>query len=115
VAAGDKIEFFISDFSTGVNWYSNAPDNSDGFNHAYATAYTGGVSGIPVGTYVGFEDRGTGGDYDYNDDQFVFTNVASSVASSAPEPSTWAMILLGFAGLGFADWRAQQKTGPLAA
>jgi PEP-CTERM motif len=115
VEAGDKIEFFISDFSTGVNWYSNAADNLDALNHAYATVYTGGVSGIPVGTYVGFEDRGTGGDYDYNDDQFVFTNVASSVASGTPEPSTWAMILLGFAGLGFAGWRAQRKTAALAA
>jgi hypothetical protein len=106
VDAGDKIEFFISDFSTGVNWSSNAADNSDGFNHAYATAYKGGISGIPVGTYVGFEDRGGGGDYDYNDDQFVFTNVASSVASSsAPEASTWAMMLIGFAGLGYAGYR----------
>jgi phospholipase/lecithinase/hemolysin len=26
----------------------------------------------------------------------------------APEPSTWAMMLLGFAGLGFAGWRARR-------
>jgi hypothetical protein len=111
VAAGDSIEFFISDMSTDVDWYSNAADNSDDANHAYATAFTGGLSGVPAGTYVGFEDRGAGGDYDYNDDQFVFTNVASSaVASSAPEASTWAMMLIGFAGLGFAGWRAQRKT-----
>jgi hypothetical protein len=110
VNAGDKIEFFISDFSTGVNWYGNAADNSDGVNHAYATAYTGGVSGIPVGTYVGFEDRGTGGDYDYNDDQFVFTNVASSVASGVPEPSTWVMSLIGFAGLGLVHFSRRKIT-----
>jgi PEP-CTERM motif len=104
VDAGDKIEFFIADLSTGVNWYSNSAGNSDGFNHAYVTTYTGGVSGIPAGTYVGFEDSG-GGDYDYNDDQFVFANVASGV----PEPSAWAMLLAGFAGLGFVGWRAQRK------
>jgi hypothetical protein len=34
---------------------------------------------------------------------------------SIPEPSTWAMMLLGFAGLGFAGWRAQRKTAALAA
>jgi PEP-CTERM motif len=110
VAAGDEIEFFIADLSTGVDWYSNAADNSDGANHAYATAYTGGVSAIPVGTYLGFEDRGTGGDYDYNDDQFVFTNVASSVvAPGTPEPSTWAMMVLGFAGLGYAGYRRTRE------
>jgi hypothetical protein len=109
VNAGDTIEFFIADLSTGINWYSNAADNSDGFNHAYATTYTGGVSGIPAGTYVGFEDRPSG-DYDYNDDQFVFTDVASSVIPGTPEPSTWAMMLIGFAGLGFAGWRAPRKT-----
>jgi hypothetical protein len=80
VTAGDQIEFFISDMSTDVDWYSNAAGNSDGFNHAYATAFTEGVSGLPAGTYVGFEDRASG-DYDHNDDQFVFTDVASSVIS----------------------------------
>jgi hypothetical protein len=27
-----------------------------------------------------------------------------------PEPSTWAMMLLGFAGLGFAGYRSARKT-----
>jgi hypothetical protein len=30
--------------------------------------------------------------------------------TTVPEPSTWAMMLLGFAGLGYASWRAQQKS-----
>ena len=30
-------------------------------------------------------------------------------ASSVPEPSTWAMMLLGFAGLGFAAYRQRTK------
>jgi hypothetical protein len=29
--------------------------------------------------------------------------------SVVPEPSTWAMMLLGFAGLGFAGYRQRQK------
>jgi hypothetical protein len=28
---------------------------------------------------------------------------------AVPEPSTWAMMLLGFAGVGFVGWRAQRK------
>ena len=115
VTTGDSIEFFIQDLSTGVNWYSNASDNSDGDNHAYVTSYTGGVPSIPAGTYVGFEDRAFG-DYDYNDDQFVFTNVSSPVVSAAvPELSTWAMLLVGFGGLSFAGYRVSRKTATAAA
>jgi PEP-CTERM motif len=36
-------------------------------------------------------------------------------ALATPEPSTWVMMGLGFAGLGFAGWRAQRKTDALAA
>jgi hypothetical protein len=35
--------------------------------------------------------------------------------SAIPEPSTWAMMLLGFAGLGYAGWRAQRRTSAAAA
>jgi hypothetical protein len=38
-----------------------------------------------------------------------------STAVATPEPSTWAMMGLGFAGLGFAGWRAQRKTAALSA
>jgi hypothetical protein len=34
-------------------------------------------------------------------------------ASAVPEPSTWAMLLIGFAGLGYAGWR--RSKGPIAA
>ena len=36
-------------------------------------------------------------------------------ALNAPEPSTWAMILIGFAGLGVAGYLASRKTAALAA
>lgn len=35
--------------------------------------------------------------------------------SAVPEPSTWALVALGFAGLGFAGYRARRKTGAVAA
>ena len=31
-----------------------------------------------------------------------------SYALVAPEPSTWAMMLIGFAGLGFFSWRSRR-------
>ncbi len=38
------------------------------------------------------------------------TGLALNIAtSSVPEPSTWAMMLLGFAGLGFAAFRASRR------
>jgi hypothetical protein len=35
--------------------------------------------------------------------------------SAVPEPSTWAMMLLGFAGLGFAGYRKSHKAVSIAA
>jgi hypothetical protein len=37
------------------------------------------------------------------------TYTATTVPSSAPEPSTWAMLLIGFAGVGFAGYRAAKR------
>jgi hypothetical protein len=38
-----------------------------------------------------------------------------SLGSGVPEPSTWAMMGLGFAGLGFMGWRESRKTAARAA
>ena len=42
-------------------------------------------------------------------------DAAISFNSNAPEASTWVMMLLGFAGLGFAGYRARKPTAALAA
>jgi PEP-CTERM motif len=39
----------------------------------------------------------------------------AGIAASTPEPSTWAMMILGFAGLGFAGYRASRKATAIAA
>jgi hypothetical protein len=36
-------------------------------------------------------------------------------AGAIPEPSTWAMMLVGFAGLGFAGYRTSRKSAEIAA
>lgn len=107
VKAGDSLVFVLDDVTTGqyfssVDYFgvaSPADYNDDGYNHAYSTPYSGGVSGLPAGIYVGTEDLGvtnlkplTGSDLDYNDDNFVVTNVTATPAST-PEPST--IILFG--------------------
>jgi PEP-CTERM motif len=47
---------------------------------------------------------------------FPTFNAAFSVSGSViPEPSTWAMMLVGFAGLGFAGYRQARKARPASA
>ena len=39
-----------------------------------------------------------------------YTSAGGLSLTAAPEPSTWAMMMLGFAGLGFAGYRKARKT-----
>jgi PEP-CTERM motif len=41
--------------------------------------------------------------------------VAGTVAGGVPEPSTWAMMILGFAGIGFMAYRRKSKPALIAA
>lgn len=101
VTAGQVLTFFIkpADDSDSYKFYSDTTMNADGINHVWSTNFAGDdkVSG---GTFVGFEDLTGGGDRDYNDLNFVFTNVEA--ISGAPEPATWAMMIIGFGGVGMA-------------
>jgi hypothetical protein len=44
-------------------------------------------------------------------------DIGQSMASFVviPEPATWVMLLAGFAGLGFAGYRASRKSDAIAA
>ncbi|NBQ70842.1 MAG: PEP-CTERM sorting domain-containing protein [Nitrosomonadaceae bacterium] len=102
VHAGDVLTFRLNVVTTGDSLFSDRSLNADGINYVYSTAFSGdAVHGIPAGTYVGFEDLRGGGDFDYDDETFVFTNVAA-----IPEPETYAMLL---AGLGVIGWMVRRS------
>jgi hypothetical protein len=42
------------------------------------------------------------------------TTITASAITIVPESSTWAMMLLGFAGLGFAGYRSRKRSGAVA-
>lgn len=96
VTAGDTLVFELVNVTLGNSVFASDPAfSSDGVNHAYITTYSGGVAGIPPGTYVGTEDLPSNvSDFNYNDDSFVFTNVTTS-ASPVPEPSSLWMFGTG--------------------
>ena len=101
VNAGDVLTFYTYVFDINTTWYSDVSLNSDGVNHIYSTSYTG--PDAPAGTYVAFEDLVGGGDLNYHDETFVFTNVAST--PSIPEPANVALLLAGLGMVGFAARR----------
>ena len=118
VHAGDSIVFFdqISPLNTGDIWYSDPTLNGSDGQHVYSDIYDGLTDSIlhvpagviPAGVYVGFEDlrRGFGSNFDYLDETFVVTNVATNVT---PLPAALPLFASGLAFLGLLGWRRKRK------
>lgn len=105
VTAGDTLVFVLQIQSTpGRNVFSDPSMNGAydsphaSTNHIYSTPYTATspvFAGIPVGTFVSFEDLPfNSSDLNYNDEDFVFTNVATRT-TAAPEPTSLLLIGTG--------------------
>lgn len=99
VSAGDEVVFELWVSSTGTSWYSVPSLNIDLKNHTYATDF-GGAGAVPAGTYVSFEDLPSLGDLDFNDHQFVVTNV-----KVVPEPAGLVLLGIGLLALGYSRKR----------
>jgi hypothetical protein len=93
-AAGTPLDIVLHVLNTG-NFFHTGPGagNIDGIPHANVVY----DFGEPGRTWVGFEDLLGGGDHDYNDHTFSFTNIQAAV----PEPSTYALMLGGLGIVGF--------------
>jgi hypothetical protein len=96
-AAGTLLKFGIYVPATGFTYYSGSgADNPDLIPHAVVDV--GATS-----TLVGFEDLFGGGDGDYDDTVFSFTNVTASVPDQG---ATALLMVLGLAALAAARRRA---------
>jgi hypothetical protein len=85
-----------------VNAYEGASPLKISYSWSGGTNYSVTPDGFGVGGY-------TQGSANFS---VVYTYTPTA---PVPEPSTWAMMLIGFAGLGFLGWRGSRKPGGRAA
>ncbi|HEY5206149.1 MAG TPA: PEP-CTERM sorting domain-containing protein [Roseiarcus sp.] len=105
-------------------WPGGAPPTASAFDgHGSVLDIYGLMFGIGDGRVVDLFSNGVGnglGDAVFGvvvatSDLALDTNVSGGISLSTPEPSTWAMMVLGFAGLGFAGYRSSRKAAAIAA
>jgi hypothetical protein len=111
VTAGDSLVFVMRNVAPGLGLVYSDPalngpyDGVAGHKHVYATPFAA-AGAVPSGTLVAFEDLPLTRrpDWDYNDIEFVVTNVT---ATAVPEPATITALGIGLGCLGARAWRRQ--------
>jgi hypothetical protein len=104
--------FFFASNSVGTPFAING----GGFVSPYVFVPTTYVSGSAIGgqaVWFGatFAALGlTPGQYDFTAPNDTITVNIGPVSGAVPEPSTWAMMLLGFGGIGFTMRRSKRRT-----
>jgi hypothetical protein len=95
-APGTILRFRLDVIPTGDHFFTGpGSGNPDGVIHVGQALWAADAS-IPVnGILVGFEDLFGGGDRDYDDNTFVFTNVATTVFNQDAVPEPASLLLLG--------------------
>jgi hypothetical protein len=104
-AANTELVFKISNVNTGTDLFSGDPNRSpDHVSHA-------SVETLGSTTFVYFEDlmASEGGDFDYNDLEFSFTNTRGKNGSDAPDATgTAGLMLAGLALVGAAAFKRRR-------
>jgi PEP-CTERM motif len=110
-------EFVSFDYSSSSRSFdiisADDPGLIGGLN-ADGSFFTGEVVFADAGNTPAFIATGNGfeaiTEQDSNTNDFGSSATFTLASGAVPEPSTWAMLLLGFAGLGFAGWRRVRQT-----
>ena len=92
--AAERTKTRVGDWSTAVTLSSSDPLTT----YTYTFTTTGG--------HLWFRDFPAAGNQSVGN---ILDNVVLSIATSVPELSTWAMMTIGFAGLGFAAFRSSHN------
>ena len=102
-APGTPLDIVLNVVSTGNSFHTGSGAlNADGLPHANVVYNFG----EPGRTWIGFEDILGGGDLDYNDHEFSFTNIL--IRTPIPEPGTYALMFAGLGVMGFIARRRRQ-------
>jgi hypothetical protein len=121
--AGDVLTFVMHNISPGNGDLFSDPALNGlydglpaGTQHIYSTRYTATspiIDSIPAGVFVSFEDLPfRNSNFNYDDLNFVFTNVT---ASETPVPAALPLFASGLGWLGLLHWRRKKKTAARAA
>jgi hypothetical protein len=110
---------YSSSASTFEITSANSPGLEGGFN-SDGSLVSGGFeaqvdTNVPVFVIETGEWGAQGGVFTETEDGDIFSVTNVTPPSGVPEPSTWAMLLIGFAGLGYASRRVSRKSATLAA
>jgi probable HAF family extracellular repeat protein len=118
----------INDEGEVVGYFDDSLGHTHGFieSGGVYTTFDAPLSNAGATKAFGINDAGdVVGLDDFTESEFIngmvvagstITNgfFATPLAAAAPEPSTWAMLLIGFAGLSLAGRRASRRVHPLA-
>jgi PEP-CTERM motif len=104
---------------TGTSTFQSADNQL--FTNGFAFVSTTGISFktaagqmVNIFSFFGQSTPPTGNAYgELSSDPTAF-GVGTFTLTAVPEPATWAMMLIGFAGLGVAGYRASQKRAAAA-
>ena len=102
----DPIQVILDQSDTGIGFEDLSVDDIlDEFNASFATY---GLT-TSIGPIVGSSGINAGSSFATTGGAFVLTSAGDATFTAStnaiPEPSTWAMMLIGFAGLGYAGYR----------